>query len=158
LERNDGFYFDWAMILAREAFEAGYSPVGAVIVPKRGGAFSAASRREIGNVQHAEFRALSLMAEQTPLSNVTLFSTLEPCIMCSGMAAVMKVEHITWLVDDYWGGASRVYNPDSTYIKKRFPTMKKAYYSELTKEAQEMWIEYLTKTGHADAVHYMLGL
>jgi len=159
LERNDEFYFDWAMILAREASEAGYSPVGAVMASKKGEAFPAASRREIGNVQHAEFRALSLMGESTtPLENVTLFSTLEPCIMCSGMAAVMKVERIVWLVDDIWGGASRVYNPDSTYIQKRFPTMDKAHFPDLHKEAHDMWIEYLTRTGHADAVHYMLGL
>jgi hypothetical protein len=70
----------------------------------------------------------------------------------------MKVPHIKWLVDDVWAGASRVYNPDNAYIQKRFPTMEKINILHLHIEAQEMWVEYLRRTGHADAVTFMLGL
>ena len=145
---------------ARRAFRGGFSPVGAVLASDEDVISLASSRREIGNVYHAEF--LSMLECQkcqiVPVTPVTLYSTLEPCIMCSGLAAIMKVERIAWLVDDVWAGASRVYNPDNAYIKKRFPKMGKVDIPDLHKEAQEMWVEYLVRTGHADAVQFMLGL
>lgn len=159
MKQNDQHYFDWALMLAQRAFENGYSPVGAVVVEREGGVFYASSKREIGNVLHAEFLALLDCHDTPPPSKgLTLYSTLEPCIMCSGMAAVMKVERIVWLVDNIWAGASRVCKPDNDYIQQRFPTMEKAAYPRLHKEAQEMWVNYLRDTGHADAVSYMLGL
>lgn len=148
------------MILAREAFENGFSPVGAILVANGEALAMATSHREIGNPFHAEFLAMYQMAKYQIVSatHITLYSTLEPCIMCSGMAAVMKVARIKWLVDDVWAGASRVYNPDNAYIQKRFPAMGKVDIPHLHQEAQEMWIKYLRDTGHADAVSFMLGL
>ena len=160
MRQDDLFYFRQAMILAREAFKDGYSPVGALLATDEDMISFASSRREIGNVYHAEF--LSMLECQKrqiiPVKSVTLYSTLEPCIMCSGMAAVMHIERIAWLVDDIWAGASRVYNPDNAYIKQRFPTMGKVDIPDFHKEAQEMWVKYLVRTGHSDAVQFMLGL
>lgn len=165
--KNDLFWFEQAMILAREAFNEGYSPVGAVISGSHGERFLAKSKRKIGDIYHAELLALTetqrfsdtLFAPLGEVSELTLFSTLEPCIMCSGMAAVMKFERIAWLVDDVWAGASRVYNPKNAYIQKRFPKMDKVMiFPKLQLEAQEMWVKYLRATGHPDAVSFMLGL
>jgi tRNA(Arg) A34 adenosine deaminase TadA len=164
--KDDLFYFEQAMILAREALGEGYSPVGAIIVGSQGECFPGKSKREIGNIYHAEYRAL-IMAQKfsdtlnvslNTVSELTLYSTLEPCIMCSGMAAVMKLKRIAWLVDDVWAGASRVYNPNNGYIQKRFPRMVKVDIPHLHEEAQEMWVKYLRDTGHPNAVSFMLGL
>lgn len=150
------------MSLARTAFKRGFSPVGAILIAKSGVIYPSASRREIGNILHAEYRAMTMwQAENTqPLESQysTLYSTLEPCIMCSGMAAVLRIDRIVWLVDDIWGGASRVYNRYSDYIIKRFPAMNKVELPALHQEAQDMWIDYLCRTGHADAIQFMLGL
>lgn len=158
--KDDPFYFEQAMILAREAFRNGFSPVGAILATNGEVLVVATSHREIGNPFHAEFLAMYLMAKRqiVPTNLITLYSTLEPCIMCSGMAAVMKFDRIKWLVDDIWAGASRVYNPKNAYIKKRFPTMEKIDIPHFHQEAQEMWVKYLRSTGHADAVAFMLGL
>ena len=78
--------------------------------------------------------------------------------MCAGMATVLNVKRIVWLTDDLWGGASATYNKDSPYIKSRFPTMGKADFEDLQAESIHMWIEYLIKTGHSDAIKYMLGV
>jgi tRNA(adenine34) deaminase len=160
LKQSDRFYFEWAIKLAHGAFENGYSPVGAILVAGNGVKSPASSKREIGNVFHAEFLAMHHWQRHQikPPYPYTLYSTLEPCIMCSGMAAVMKVARIKWLVDDIWAGASRVYNPDNAYIQKRFPTMEKIDIPHLHQEALEMWVKYLRETGHADAVSFMLGL
>ncbi len=146
------------MGLAREAFEGGYSPVGAIVVNSDGEYVGMASRREIGNVFHAEY--LSLLEFQNDgldRNGLTLYSTLEPCLMCCGMATVLRVNHIKWLVDDIWAG-TRLLNYNMPYVQKRFPSMERIVLSDLHLEAQEMWVKYLRSTGHADAVAFMLGL
>lgn len=156
---DDLFCLEWALRLAHEAFKAGYSPVGAIVKDNKGGVFASASKRLIGNTLHAEFLALSgYQNTQVIGNNITLYSTLEPCVMCVGMAAIMKVERVVWLVADLWGGTSGVYNPESVYIKKRFPKMRRADFPDLYQEALGLWIKYLTATGHSDAIQYMLGL
>jgi len=108
---KDVAIFEKAVNLARDAFNNGYSPVGAVVTNQSGVVVKeASSKRQIGNILHAEYLALRYFQ---PLqgSRYTLYSTLEPCIMCAGMATVMKFDRIMWLTDDFWGGASRVYNP-----------------------------------------------
>lgn len=159
MKRDDLFYFEQAMILARGAFKNGYSPVGAVLVAADECLSLASSRREIGNPFHAEFLAMLEMAnlQIVPDAPITLYSTLEPCVMCIGMAAVMRVAHIKWLVDDVWAG-TLLLNYNMPYVQKRFPTMDKLYLTGLHQEAKEMWVKYLRSTGHADAVAFMLGL
>ncbi|MCP4083147.1 MAG: hypothetical protein GY743_23240 [Planctomycetaceae bacterium] len=157
--RDDRYYFDWCMMLAREAMEGGYSPVGAIVVVDNEEVYPAASRREIGNVLHAEFRALEAYSQQERGTSI-LYSTLEPCVMCGGMAAVLKVNKIKWLVSDVWAGITRTLNYNNAYVQKRFPTMDKIHLpvTDLHQEALDLWVKYLRQTGHADAVSFMLGL
>jgi tRNA(adenine34) deaminase len=156
----DRYYLEWAVMLSEQAYNNGYSPVGAIAVNERTNAtYYASSKREIGNIYHAEYLALTwAQKEPLELAGFTLYSTLEPCIMCAGMATVMKASRIVWLVDDIWAGASRVYNPNNPYIQKRSPEMAKVDISDLHKKAQDMWVDYLRNTGHPDAVSFMLGL
>lgn len=148
------------MIFARQAFRNGFSPVGAVLVADNEVVSIASSHREIGNVYHAEFLAMleCQNRQMAPIKPFTLYSTLEPCLMCCGMAAIMHVSCIKWLIDDIWAG-TRLLNYNMPYVQKRFPTMEKMLiFPELELEAQEMWVKYLRATGHADAVAFMLGL
>jgi tRNA(adenine34) deaminase len=160
IEDDHQYYFGLAMIEARRAFERGFSPVGAVLVCDRQVILGAASRRKIGNILHAEYILFQNYQENglSPKGELSLYSTLEPCIMCAGMAAVLKINHIAWLVDDIWAGASRVYNPENNYIKTRFPKMAKVDIPHLYQEALSLWIQYLKRTGHPDAVRFMLGI
>ncbi len=150
------------MILAREAFANGYSPVGAILTVDNEVVSMATSQRKIGNAQHAEFLTLhGWQRSGFPDSggSRTLYSTLESCIMCCGMATVLKVDRIVWLVDDIWAGGTRLLNYNMPYVQKRFPTiMEKITIPHLYLEALEMWVKYLRSTGHADAVSFMLGL
>ena len=146
--------------MAREAFANGFSPVGAVLVADNEVITMATSHREIGNVYHAEFLAMleCQKSQIYPTKPITLYSTLEPCIMCCGMAAVLRVDHIKWLVDDIWAGGPHLLDCNMRYVQRRFPTMDRVNLPDLHLEAQEMWVKYLRATGHADAVLFMLGL
>ncbi len=147
------------MTFARIAFTEGFSPVGAVLVTDSDDVLASSSRREIGNAKHAELLALETYQDEIPrFPPLTLYSTLEPCLMCAGMATVMNISRIAWLVSDFWGGARFGLNFNSPYIQKRWPTMDQVWLPELHREATEMWIDYLKRTGHADAVQFMLGI
>lgn len=158
MKQDDRYYFEWALQLAKSAFEKGFSPVGAVVVADDGVMWGAASRRLIGNHFHAELLAMGdYQNSGVTGGEFTLYSTLEPCVMCAGMAAVLHVDHIKWLVDDIWAG-TRLLNYNMPYVRERFPTMDKIDLPDLHRETQDLWVKYLRSTGHADAVDFMLGL
>ena len=99
-----------ALGLAREAGRAGETPVGAIIV-KGGSIVSSGANacREGGDFTlHAELLALQRAAKTlgSPyLSECTLVSTLEPCLMCLGAALEARVGRIVFGAWNPRGGA-----------------------------------------------------
>ncbi|HCO56520.1 MAG TPA: tRNA-specific adenosine deaminase [Pelagibacterium sp.] len=99
-----------ALALAAEAAAAGEVPVGAVIM--RGGQVLATGRntmRESADpTAHAEFNAIraALGADGTGrLADCDLYVTLEPCTMCAGAIAHVKLRRIYYAAEDPKGGA-----------------------------------------------------
>lgn len=163
MKRDDHYYLEIALDEARRAFRSGYSPVGAVLVGGKTIIGIQQSTREIGNVYHAELKVLLEYQEKGVIyPDVTLFSTLEPCVMCVGMAAVMRIKRVAWIVDDVWAGVSRVYNFKNEYVRTRFPKLDAlgalSAMTDIHTECFHMWRVYLSQTGHADAIHFMLGV
>lgn len=147
---------------ARRAFRGGFSPVGAVLVGGETIIGIHQSTRQIGNVYHAELKALWAYQEGGGIyPDVVLYSTLEPCVMCVGMAAVLKIKRVAWIVDDVWAGVSRVYNFKNEYVRTRFPKLDAlgalSAMKDIHSECLHMWRVYLEQTGHSDAIHFMLG-
>ena len=101
-----------ALVEARVARDRGEVPVGAVAV---------SGEREIGRgrnrteelqdpVAHAEILALRGAARALGswrLLGVTLYSTLEPCAMCSGACVLARIERLVYGADDPKAGAVR---------------------------------------------------
>lgn len=99
-----------AFALADEAARAGEVPVGAVIM--RNGQILATGRntmRETGDpTAHAEFNAIraALVADGTGrLADCDLYVTLEPCTMCAGAIAHVKLRRVYYAAEDPKGGA-----------------------------------------------------
>lgn len=87
--------------MAREAFDAGEVPVGAVLVTPSGKVFS--DRNRTGETSlpsaHAEHLVISAAAEELGdwrLEGCTLYSTLEPCLMCGGLAVLSRIPRIVY--------------------------------------------------------------
>lgn len=163
MKRSDTYYIEIALDEARRAFRGGFSPVGAVLVGGETIIGIHQSTRQIGNVYHAELKVLLEYQESgTVYPDVTLFSTLEPCVMCVGMATVLKVKRVAWIIDDVWAGVSRVYNFKNEYVRTRFPKLDAlgvlTAMKDIHSECFHMWRVYLSQTGHGDAIHYMLGV
>jgi len=99
-----------ALELAREAEAAGEVPVGAVVV--REGAVIGRGRNSPIQTNdptaHAEILALREAAGATGnyrLSATTLYSTIEPCVMCAGAIIAARIGRVVYGARDPKGGA-----------------------------------------------------
>ncbi len=100
-----------AMEQARAAEEAGEVPVGAVIVSPEGEVVARGENRVLRDsdpTAHAEMVALRAAGRALGnyrLPGCTLYSTLEPCSMCSGAILHARVARLVFAASDPKAGA-----------------------------------------------------
>jgi tRNA(adenine34) deaminase len=104
-------YMREALAEARVAYERGEVPVGAVAVHKGYVVGRGHNRKEelADPSAHAEMIALREAAQvlgSWRLSDVTLYSTMEPCPMCAGALVLARVPRLVYAVDDPKSGAA----------------------------------------------------
>jgi tRNA(adenine34) deaminase len=107
-------YMDLALREARKAFEAGEVPVGAVLVESESGRIIARAHNQKELLRdptaHAEVLVITQGAAHYGawrLSGVTLFVTLEPCLMCAGAVILARIPRVVYGADDPKTGAFR---------------------------------------------------
>jgi tRNA(adenine34) deaminase len=132
--------FDNAMLertleLARLSVKKGSSPIGCVIVDSKRNIVSEGRNRssepwprkalEIGNsgLAHAEMVAF-YRAGRSGLEHpedLTLYTSLEPCLMCGGAMGMLGLKRVVWACDDAWGGSGRLiaWNQHPAFSKTR---------------------------------------
>ena len=108
----DRHYMGLALRLARDAFERGEVPVGAVLVVEGKISGWGSNCRMAGNdiLGHAEIvslRTASETLENWRLKRSTLYVTLEPCIMCTGALLQARVDRVVFGCRDPKAGAMR---------------------------------------------------
>ena len=98
---------------AHEAARAGEVPVGVAIVGANGKILASSSNRPIQNndpTAHAEILALRIAALRVGnyrLTGATVYSTIEPCIMCAGALVNARVARLVYGAADERFGAAR---------------------------------------------------
>ena len=107
---------DLALEQAQKAFDNGEFPVGCVIADQKqviaSGARigTTADKSVYSEIEHAEIRALknleSLDKKFVP-GNLTLFSTMEPCLMCFGAIILTGITTIVYAYEDPMGGGTK---------------------------------------------------
>ncbi len=107
---EDTDFMDAALILAREAFDAGEVPVGCVIV--RGDEIVGRGRNrregEKSALAHAEIEAIREACGKLGgwrLWECTLYVTLEPCPMCAGAIVNARIPRVVYGASDEKCGA-----------------------------------------------------
>ena len=108
MERED--YMREALVLAREAYEAGEVPVGCVIVKNGQIIGRGRNRREEKQsaLSHAELEAIEDACRATGgwrLQGCQLYVTLEPCPMCAGGIISARVPEVYYGAKDEGFGA-----------------------------------------------------
>ena len=103
-----------ALEQAEMALAAGEFPVGCVIVHGRNVLVTGARKGTSGNfpneVDHAEMIALRKLFNLNAKINfkeITLFSTLEPCLMCFGALVISGIGKVVFAYEDAFGGGCR---------------------------------------------------
>jgi tRNA(adenine34) deaminase len=111
---NDHYpYMQQALALARQALDRGEFPVGCIMTyqgqvvakgERRG------TRRHIpGELDHAEMialRQLETQADPMDRSRITVYATLEPCLMCFGALLISGIGTIVFAYEDAMGGGT----------------------------------------------------
>jgi len=108
MERED--YMREALVLAREAYEAGEVPVGCVIVKNDRIIGRGRNRREEKQsaLSHAELEAIEDACRATGgwrLQGCQLYVTLEPCPMCAGGIISARIPEVYYGAKDEGFGA-----------------------------------------------------
>lgn len=98
-----------AIAEAKEALKEDELPVGAVVVMD-GEVVGSGRRFSAGNTRldHAEMRALrtALDKHHKHSSKMTVYTTLEPCVMCFGTILNSKIGRVVYALRDPYGGAT----------------------------------------------------
>lgn len=118
--------------LAWEAYRAGSFPVGAVIVDANG-ATVAEGRNRIGESEappgrlrqnglaHAEMDALAQLPWGTSYREHTLYTSLEPCVLCRSATVMVGIGHVVYLgADPFCHGLDQMIEINS-HIKRNHP-------------------------------------
>lgn len=103
-------YMSAALVLAKEAYNDGEVPVGAVIVRDGEIIATGRNRREKGKnaLYHAETEAIDNACKTLGgwrLPRCDLFVTLEPCPMCAGAIINSRIEHVYFGASDKKAGS-----------------------------------------------------
>lgn len=108
-------YMDLALEEAGKALEAGEFPVGCVMVA--GDKVVATGRRQNSQegtrneIDHAEVLTLRQLIREQPeldLSQVVVYSTLEPCLMCYSTMLLSGIRTFVWAYEDVMGGGGNL--------------------------------------------------
>ncbi len=99
---DDEAWMAEALVLAREAAEAGEVPVGALVVAGGGRVVGRGRNRMVERRDpraHAEMEAIDaarLELGSARLDGATLVATLEPCPMCAGAIVLARVSRVVF--------------------------------------------------------------
>jgi len=103
-----------ALDKANEALSKGEFPVGCVIVYQDrilvSGSRTGTTGGKVNEIDHAEMVALRRLVELDETidkGKTTLFTTMEPCLMCLGALALSGIGEIVYAYEDVMGGGTR---------------------------------------------------
>ncbi|SCC16977.1 tRNA adenosine(34) deaminase TadA [Gilliamella intestini] len=109
---SDEIWMRRALMLAKHAEVIGEIPVGAVIVDENNQIIGEGFNQPISThnpTAHAEMMAIEQAGKYLNnyrLINTTLYTTLEPCIMCAGAIIHSRIKRVVYGASDYKTGAA----------------------------------------------------
>lgn len=138
----DKVCLDLAIAEARRSFEEGNYPVGAILAigDEIAGKGNNTGETSKNYINHAETSLIinngeALLRNANEGNIITLYSTLEPCLMCLGVATMNKVNRIIYTQADPHAGACGI---DKASLGVRYqevwPEIVYAHYSSVPKD------------------------
>ncbi|HUF04579.1 MAG TPA: tRNA adenosine(34) deaminase TadA [Aridibacter sp.] len=113
---SDDIFMELALEAAAAARAAGEVPVGACVVDPEGNVLSVAGNLPITNndpTAHAEILAIKAAGAHLGnyrLTGCSVYTTIEPCVMCAGALVNARVNRLVYgAADERFGAARSVY-------------------------------------------------
>ena len=111
---DDRHFMGKALDQAQQALRDGEFPVGCVVVRGRQVVASGARRGTAGGrpneVDHAEMVALRRLLAAAPdiaREDLTIYCTMEPCLMCFAALTLNRIGRVVYAYEDVMGGGTR---------------------------------------------------
>lgn len=144
---RDELWMREALRLANEAGAAGEVPVGAVLVSSGGEVIGRGANAPIrlhDPTAHAEILALreaSAALQNYRLAGATMYSTVEPCVMCAGALVHARVERLVFGARDlrFGGVRSKFALADSDILNHRMAVVEGVLGPECTALLQQFF-------------------
>ncbi|MFF2482667.1 nucleoside deaminase [Paenibacillus sp. NPDC058071] len=122
---KDRYFLEMALDEAEIAFQEGTVPIGVVLVDPDGNVLSKGRNRIFTNFDptcHAEVdvirQAGKKLLDPVYKNKCTLYSTVEPCPMCSGAIILSDICRAVWALSDDYLGAMRTMKEGSHFRHK----------------------------------------
>lgn len=151
--RHDEEIMCLALTQAQLAAAADEVPIGAVLLGPCGTIWSQTHNLTITNndpTAHAEILALRLAAQvigNYRLTGATLYSTIEPCLMCMGALVHARVARVVFgAYDEKWGGCGSIFNlADEARLNHRMTVQGGVLAAESRNLMRDFFIKKRTK-------------
>jgi cytosine deaminase len=94
---DDTRYMDAALAEAQKSYDEGGLPIGAVLVNQQGEIVARGYNRRVQNgdpTSHGETDCIRNAGRRRDWHTLTLYTTLSPCVMCSGTALLLRIPRI----------------------------------------------------------------
>lgn len=94
---DDHALMDAALAEARKSYDEGGLPIGAVLVDAAGNIVARGHNRRVQHgdpTSHGETDCIRNAGRRRDWHTLTLYTTLSPCVMCSGTALLLRVPRI----------------------------------------------------------------
>jgi tRNA(adenine34) deaminase len=144
----DEFFMEMALNEARNCYSRGDLPVGAVLtiddkVEGSSGNSTITNRDWISHAENSLLHKVSWKIKNNPEGIAKLYTTWEPCFMCTGAAMVSRVDEIIYSCQDPIGGMSKT---NLTYLgewnKKHWPKFREGPFRH---ESYNLLVQYMEK-------------
>ena len=145
---SDEEYMRIALEEAQQARKENDFPVGAVVVAANGEIIGKGRKTSSNfHLGHAEIAALEQALSNTHFSRqdkLTLYTTLEPCVMCFGTILHCPITKVVYAVEDPYGGATNM--KDSSFPVRHQDKMPKIKGNILREESLRLLKNFVETT------------
>lgn len=165
---RDRFFLELALEEAEKALQENTYPVGAVIVDEDFNVIGK-GRNRVHTSQdvtaHAEIDTIrnagaTMFDAKINNKRLTLYSTLEPCPMCTGGILFAKIQRVVWLLNDDQGFGGYKKIKDSSVFLEKFKRieMVEEPLEDLKKRQQDLMTHWETNPNNVISLRKKAGL
>lgn len=159
---TDRAHLQAALEEARLSLEASDWPIGAVLVGA-GGAVIGQARNTLrtgqSRLHHAELQLLLAHMPEVRQNEgrLTLYSSLEPCVMCLSALILARVRRIVWACGDPFGGGQQLIRLDE-WAPARSVALVPEPFPDLKQASRGYVLAYLERSGDEEKARLFRGL